>query len=684
MEAQRHTEGDLLMSPARYARLPVWPLIAFVLMRACAVCAAAEATLPVKLTILGYHEISERTDSLEPGYSVPPEEFAQEMAWLKRSGYHFVGMDDVLADARGRKALPDRAVLITFDDGYQSVYSKAFPILQAYHAPAVVALVGSWLENAHGIVDFDGRPIPRSDLMSWAELREMVRSGLIEIASHTHSLHQGIVGNPEGNLQPAAVTRQWLGAQGRYEDEAAYKRRITADLKRNSDFIQAHLGKRPRIIVWPYGRYNIETRSIAARLGMPIGLTLDDGPDTAQTPLYGLRRMLVQPGMAAGRLDRAIQLRNHNVPEDGMPGKVMHIDLDYVYDTDQKQQEENLGRLLERIVAMGVNTVYLQAFADPDNDGTATAVYFPNRHMPVRADLFNRVAWQVLTRTGVARVYAWMPMLAWQLPASNPAAHDVVVTEPNIADHVSVEYPRLSPFSPRARKVIREIYQDLGRSSTIDGVLFKDDAALTEYEDGSRWALKAYRKWGLPQSLAELRSHDELLRRWTVRKTEYLDAFAGELAGVLREEEPGLKTARTLYASVVRNPHYEAWYSQSLDSSLAHFDYTAIMAMPYLEQAADPTAFLHELVNRVAERPGAMAKVVFELQSVNWRKDDEPIPGTELADTIRTLYSWGVQNVGYYPDDLFVNNPDPALLRPVFHLKPNAPPLSEILRQAPQ
>jgi len=104
------------------------------------------------------------------------------------------------------------------------------------------------------------------------------------------------------------------------------------------------------------------------------------------------------------------------------------------------------------------------------------------------------------------------------------------------------------------------------------------------------------------------------------------------------------------------------------------------MAMPYMEQAADPATFLRDLVNKVAERPGAMAKVVFELQSVNWRKDDEPIPGTELADTIRTLYSWGVQNVGYYPDDLFENNPDPALLRPVFHLKPNAPPLSEILR----
>lgn len=640
----------------------------------------ALAAAPVNLTILSYHEIAEVANALVPGYCVPPAQFAQEMAWLKSHGYHFVSMDDVLADAAGRKPLPDHAVLITFDDGYRSVYTKAFPILKAYRAPAVVALVGGWLENATGSVDFDGRAIPRSALMSWDELREMDRSGLVEIASHTHSMHRGILANPQGNLQPAVVARQWLPTKAKYEDEAAYRRRVTADLKLNSKLLKARIGKRPRVIVWPYGRYNLEARTIAAGLGMPVGLTLDDGPNTTSTPLYGLRRVLVQPGMAVAGLDREIQLRNHDISDDGVPGKVMHIDLDYIYDANPKQQEDNLGRLLDRINAMGVNTIYLQAFADPDANGAADAVYFPNRHLPMRADLFNRVAWQIVTRTAASRVYAWMPMLAWQLPASDPAAGDMVVTLPNSSNHLSMGYPRLSPFSPRARKAIREIYQDLGRAATINGVLFHDDVTLSDYEDGSRWALKAYRTWGLPQPIAQLRSQDDLLRRWAAHKTSYLDSFATELAGVVRDEQPGLKTARNLYAGVVLNPYAETWYSQSLDSSLAHYDYTAIMAMPYMEQAADPRAFLHEIVNKVAARPGAMAKVVFELQAVDWRKDDEPLPGTELADSIRSLYGWGAQNVGYYPDNLFRNNPDPAQLRPVFNSKPNAPPLSDIIK----
>jgi len=666
---------------ARVGRLPpILRWLAVCCLLAWSWSGAVQAAPAVKLTILCYHEIDDRASALIPGYSLTPEQFEQQLSWLKESGFHFVSVDDVLADAAGRRPLPNQAVLLSFDDGYKSFYKNAFPLLKAYHAPAVVALVGSWLDTATDTVDFDGRIVPRSDLMSWGELKELATSGLVEIASHSYAMHRGIVANPQGNREPVAIARQWLPREHRYESEAAYQSRVRSDLQRSSDLIKRHLGKAPRIVVWPYGRYNTVTRRIAAQVGMPIGFTLDDGPNTAETPLYALRRALIQPKMGVPGLEREIALRNHNIIDNGVPAKIMHVDLDYLYDPDPKQVERNLGQLLDRIIAMGVNTVYLQAYADPDGNGAADAVYFPNRHLPMRADLFNRVAWQIVTRTPAHHVYAWMPMMAWELPGRDPATHDRVVTLPNVAKGLSMGYPRLSPFSPRARKAIREIYQDLGRSATIiEGVLFHDDVTLSDYEDGSPWALETYRKWGFPQPMTELRSNDELLRRWAARKTQFLDEFAMELAAVVREEQPGLKTARNLYASVVLNPYSETWYSQSFESSLAHYDYTAIMAMPYMEQAPDPMAFLHEIVDKVAKHPGAMQRTVIELQAVNWRKNDEPLPGTELADTIRQLYAWGVKNVGYYPDNMFRNNPDPAQLRPVFATKPNDPPLSELI-----
>jgi len=625
-----------------------------------------------ELTVLSYHEIAERGDALVPRYAVTPTQFVRQMDWLRNHGHHFVAVDDVLAARAGRRPLPTKAVLVTFDDGYRSVYDHGWPVLKAFRIPAVINVVGAWLDGK-GTANVDGKELPRGELLSWKQLLEMTESGLVEVGSHSFDLHRGIPGNPQGNQQPAGTTRQYRPDAARYEDEAAFRGRIEADLERNSALIRRHVGKSPRVVAWPYGRYNEVTRDVATRLGMPVGLTLDDGANTRDTPLWGLRRILVESGMALWDLEREITIRNEALTDNDRPQKIMHVDLDYVYDADAAQQERNLGHLLDRITAMGVNAVYLQAFSDPDGNGSASAVYFPSRRVPMRADLFNRVAWQIRTRTPVKRLYAWMPVLAWELPASEPAARDAVVTlSGERTDRVDMGYRRLSPFSPRARQVIREIYEDLARSGPFDGLLFHDDLTLSDYEDAGPSALATYRAWGLPGSVEEIRKSDDLLGRWTIFKINALDDLALELAAVVREQQPALKIARNLYARVVLNPKAEVWYSQSLDNSIARYDFTAIMAMPYMERAADPAAFFHELVAAV-ERRDAMKKVVFELQSVDWRRDNLPIDSRELADTVRSLYGMGVSHVAYYPDALFGNHPDPGVLRPALDTKPNAP-----------
>jgi biofilm PGA synthesis lipoprotein PgaB len=95
-------------------------------------------------------------------------------------------------------------VLITFDDGYRSMYDHAWPILKAWKIPAVVAVVGVW-EDDRTTVNFDGKIIPRAKLMSWKELRELADSGLVEIGSHSFDMHRGIKGNPQGSEEPAVA-----------------------------------------------------------------------------------------------------------------------------------------------------------------------------------------------------------------------------------------------------------------------------------------------------------------------------------------------------------------------------------------------------------------------------------------------------------------------------------------------
>lgn len=625
---------------------------------------------PTTLTVIGYHEVTDDKDALIPQYSVTTAHFEEQVRYLQKNGFHFISVDQLLKAHQGKISLPEKPVLLTVDDGYENFYQNVYPFVKANKVPVVLAVVGSWLEpKPNQMVNFGDEEIARNKILTWAQLKEMSQSGYVEIASHSYNLHRGIIGNPQGNSEPAATTRFYDAKTKTYEGDGAYAKRIYDDLKKNNDLIKAHGIPSPRVMVWPYGRYNLETVRIAKELGMPITVSLDDGPVYLKKSLGAINRILVEHDMTLNSLSREIEIRDKNWGDNYRPQKIMHVDLDYIYDPDPAQQERNLGNLLDRIQQMHITTVYLQAFSDPDANGSADMVYFPNRYIPVRADLFNRVAWQIQSRTQVTRLYAWMPLLAWELPKSNPVSKDLVVTQqPKDSDHLNMGYIRLSPFSAPARRVIEGLYQDLAKSSTFNGILFHDDTTLSDYEDASPYALKAYASAGLSTNLEQVRNNDAELEKWTKFKTNYIDNFALQLAGEVRQYQPFLMTARNLYAQVALNPYAENWYAQSLEQSLKRYDFTAIMAMPYMEQAENKDKFYQDIVNRVKSYPNGLHKTVFELQAQNWRTN-EPVPSQELGDTIESLYKQGALHVAYYPDDPIKQLPNVDIMRKAFDSK---------------
>lgn len=614
---------------------------------------------------LSYHEVpGDGPREAAPGagrYGVEASYLIAQFAWLRENGYRPVSLAEIAEARAGGKPLPPRAVLLSFDDGYADFYERVYPVLQLFSYPAVIALVGKWMDvPAGGQVDYDGKPMPREAFLSWGQVREMVGSGLVEVASHSYDLHRGVLGNPQGNMQPAATTRIHDAATGRYETDEAWLARVRDDLDRNSRLIERETGKRPRAMVWPYGRYNGALQEVARELGMPMMLTLQGGPNLAGDPLDRIRRIIVEFNPKLGAFVDEIE---RVWPED--PQRVVHVDLDYVYSPDAAEQERNLSALLDRIQAIGPTTVYLQAFADPDGDGEADALYFPNRHLPVRADLFNRVAWQLETRVGV-QVYAWMPMLAYRLPEGHPARDEIVRAAPGKAGS---SYRRLSPFSAAARQAVREIYEDLGRHAHFAGLLFHDDGLLGDHEDASPEALAVYRdQWGLPGSVDAIRADPALAERWARRKTDWLVDFTRELAGAASRFTAPLKTARNLYAAPVLDPQARHWFAQSLPAFLGGYDYTALMAMPYMENAEDPARFLQALVDAVSAQPDGLARTVFELQARDWRKG-EVVPSAELAGWIRQLELAGARHIGYYPDDARADVPEMRPIVPAFSVR---------------
>jgi poly-beta-1,6-N-acetyl-D-glucosamine N-deacetylase len=612
--------------------------------------------------VLSFHDV--RT-GVRASFEQSPDEtaiddstLAEVFAWLQYNGYHPVSLQQIVDARAGGKPLPAQPVLLTFDDGYRSAYTKVFPLLKRYNYPALFALVTSWLDVPEGqLVHWGDKPAPRENFLLWPEAAEMARSGLVEFASHTDAMHTGVLANPQGNMLPSAATHRYDPKTGRYEDDDTYVRRIEADLRRSREIIETRTGARVRATVWPYGAYNTAALEASKRAGMPITFTLDDGANTPAVPLTRIRRALAAYDNQAP--EYAQLLRNPVGGEVRPVNRVMHVDLDYVYDPDPAQQERNLSALIDRVAAVRPRSVFLQAYADPDGDGVADALYFPNRHLPMRADLFSRAAWQLRTRTGV-KVYAWMPVTAFRLPASNPLATHTVMAQGGKMP--ADRYHRLTPFDPAVRTLVGDIYEDLGRYAFFEGVLFHDDATLSDDEDASPAALATYAKWGLPPDVAAIRADPALAARWSAAKTRYLIDFTHELAARLGAWRPALETARNLYARPVLEPQAEQRFAQNYEASLAAYDYVALMAMPRMEQEADADAWLARLARRAADTPRGLDGTVFELQARDWRTG-KPVADAELARQWTLLQRAGVRHLGYYPDDFLNNQPSLDVVR---------------------
>ena len=650
-------EQRYVFKPNQASMGGVLTLVLLILSIMTQTCFAASPLSAQSFQVISYHDIRDNVDADldQESTALSTKNLARHFAWLQAHGYHPVSVDDILNAQAGKKPLPTKAILLTFDDGYQSMYSSVYPLLKLYRYPAVSALVGSWLEvPTGGQVKYGDELVPRSHFLTAAQIKEMADSGLVEFASHSFDLHQGVLANPQGNNMPAATTRKYDQELKSYESDANYNARLSADLCANNALIAKLAGKAPRVMVWPYGAHNAEARVVAKALNMPINLTLEELDTSSTESVDIVGRFLVDGNPKEGELKALLNQR-----EKLQKQRVMHIDLDYLYDEDSAQMDKNLDALLDRVKSLAPSTVYLQAFADPNGDGVAEAVYFPNRHVAMRADLFSRVAWQLRTRAGV-KVYAWMPVLAFELKdKEKQLALQVASVNPQVDNKL---YKRLSPFSDEARTIVSEVYADLGKHAKFDGVIFHDDATLSESEDYSTFALEVYAKEFKPALTGKpLSEHDSI--QFGIFKSRYITQFTLDLAAVLKRYQPNLRTARNLYAPVMLSNAPRRWLAQNYADFLENYDYTAVMAMPLMEQVAQPEVWLDSLVKAAAERKNGLQKTIFELQATDWRKQ-KPLSGDQLISHFKALNKAGALHVGYYPDDFIRNLPDREQIRP--------------------
>ena len=606
--------------------------------------------------VLAYHSVVDESAAENQKQYFPQTISAQMLIkhfnWLKENGYNVISWQQVIDAENGKGTLPDNAVLLSFDDGYETMYNVVFPLLKAYNYPAVFAPVTGWLDTpADQKIAYADKMLDRSVFATWSQVKEMEQSGLVEVASHTHNLHNGINANPSGGQLPAVIAPEYKN--GKYETEDAYKNRLKSDFTRSVQTLVNHVGKKPRVMVWPYGQFNDVAVQIARQAGMPHYFSLGEKIVNKVGDKH-IGRLLLNAETDLNTVKNYLD----GIDESKQIQRVLHVDLDYVYDADKAQQAKNLDKLIDRIYRYGVTTVYLQAFSDPDGDGVADALYFPNKYLPVRDDIFGRIAWQLQTRAGV-KVYAWMPVLAFDLRKNVKEAEYVI--DSRTGKPSTKAYLRLSPYNKQNVEIIKSIYNDLSFYAKFNGILFHDDAFLTDFEG------------------AEGDHAEGMVSPQAKQKTQDLIQLTHQLTDALKpyflRGSYSLKTARNLYASVITNQNAEEWLAQNLKTLTDNYDTTAIMAMPYMENEQPISQeeayqwFVSLIENVKTQAP--LDKVLFEFQAVNWRTQ-KPIPESELIDWMKLLQKNHIYSYGYYPDNFLTNQPDLNKMKPYFSVNTNA------------
>ncbi len=197
-----------------------------------------------EVVVLMYHDIRA---AIRPGDVITPRTFAAELALFRKDNFHLI-TDQQLADFLDHKGtVPPNAVLITFDNGYESFYRIAYPLLQRYHDPATLFVIVKWLypPYRHGVFKS----------LTWGQVRKMYQSGLISVQSQTYDLHQGVQVGP-GATSAASVGRIWDPATGQTETLAHYRARVLADVSKARRLLQDQLGeKNVDFLSYPFGDY---------------------------------------------------------------------------------------------------------------------------------------------------------------------------------------------------------------------------------------------------------------------------------------------------------------------------------------------------------------------------------------------------------------------------------------------
>ena len=212
----------------------------------------------IKLPIVMYHQLT-KSESRAGKYVLTLEQLEKDFKYLKSKGYKTVSVKQVIDYVEGNGELPENPVMLTFDDGCETLYSYALPLLEKYGFNAVGFVVGALADN---YTELDDHNLNYSCL-NWSEIKELCNGGIIDIQSHTYDLHRN------------TAARSGIKKK-KDESIEQYSEFLSSDVSKMNERMMKYAGKKPVAFAYPFGSYSNESEEILKNCGFKMVLTCEE------------------------------------------------------------------------------------------------------------------------------------------------------------------------------------------------------------------------------------------------------------------------------------------------------------------------------------------------------------------------------------------------------------------------
>jgi Predicted xylanase/chitin deacetylase len=216
-----------------------------------------------KVIVLMYHHI----DAKESGATISPSRFGTHMKLLKENGYNVISSEQFADFMQNKAKVPDNAVVITFDDGYESFNQYAVPIMNKYNFVATHFIIGASTDkqNVH------------TKHLTWDTMRKLKAEGF-SFYSHTYDQHNYAPLDKTGNKTgPMLSNPIYLPDKGRVETKKEYMARVEADAQLIEKRLKEELNNTCQMIAFPFGSFTPTVKQLEKNAGVTLFFTTHPG-----------------------------------------------------------------------------------------------------------------------------------------------------------------------------------------------------------------------------------------------------------------------------------------------------------------------------------------------------------------------------------------------------------------------